>query len=75
MNASVISIGHTLATVMRIRVVLGNQYGQQVIRPASVEAELFCQIAGTKTLTKQLIEQVKALGYRVDVVPSEPTQL
>lgn len=63
------------ATAKEIRVVLGHQYGQQVVLPASPEAEIFCQIAGTKTLPQKLIGQIKALGYRVLVVPTQPEEL
>jgi hypothetical protein len=58
-----------------IKVVLANQYGQEVIKPASPEAELFCEIAGTKTLTRRLVDQIKRLGYRVEVLPTQPTEL
>lgn len=58
-----------------ISVVLDTQYGQQIVRPVCAKAEIFCQMAGTKTLTKPTIELIKALGYRVDVVPTQPTTL
>jgi hypothetical protein len=58
-----------------IQVVLIQRYGQEVIQPASPEAELFCEIAGTKTLTRRLVEQIKKLGYRVEVLPTQPKEL
>lgn len=58
-----------------IKVVLGQQYGQEVIKPASPEAEIFCDMANTKILTRRLVEQIKRLGYRVEVVPTEPKEL
>lgn len=58
-----------------IRVTLGQQYGQEVVRPACTKAEIFCQIAGTKTLTRQLVAQVKSLGYKVEVMPTQPKEL
>lgn len=58
-----------------IKVVLAQQYGQEVIRPVCPDAELFCEIAGTKTLTRRMIHQIKSLGYRVEVVPTEPKEL
>lgn len=58
-----------------IKVVLAQQYGQEVIRPVCPDAELFCEIAGTKTLTRRMVHQIKSLGYRVEVVPTEPKEL
>lgn len=43
-------------------------YGKPVYYPASFEAEQFAAIAGTKTLTEQVLAGVVALGYRVIVV-------
>lgn len=65
----------TVAEPKVIKVVIGQQYGQEVIKPASPEAEIFCEMANTKTLTRRLVEQVKRLGYRVEVVPTEPKEL
>lgn len=58
-----------------IKVVLGTQYGQEVIKPACPKAELFCEIAGTRTLTRRLVEQIKRLGYRVEVIQTQPKEL
>jgi len=58
-----------------ILVSIRKQYGQDVIHPESREAELFCEIAGTKTLTKPTIDRVKALGYKVTVMQTLPTEL
>lgn len=60
---------------LEIKVALGHQYGQEVIRPACEKAELFCQIAGTKTLTRKLVGQVKKLGYTVVVLQTLPKEL
>jgi hypothetical protein len=64
-----------IVTEKTIRVVLGHQYGQEVIHPVCEDAKTFCAIAGTKTLTRQLVANVKRLGYRVEVVPTEPLEL
>lgn len=61
--------------VTEIFVVIGHQYGQEVIRPACPTAEIFCEIARTKTLTRQLVEQIKRLGYTVKVQRTEPETL
>lgn len=54
---------------------LGTQYGQRVICPANNTAELFCRIAGTKTLTQRLVDDIKKLGYSVEVVQDLPKEL
>lgn len=60
---------------LEIKVVLANQYGQEIIKPACDKAEKFCMIAGTKTMTRALVSQVKSLGYKVTVVPTQPKEL
>lgn len=60
---------------MVVKVVLGTQYGQEVIRPVCEKAQAFCEIASTKTMTRRLVEQIKRLGYTVEVVPTQPTEL
>lgn len=61
--------------IRELKVTLGHQYGQEVIHPACDDSRMFCQIAGTKTMTRQLVDQVKVLGYRVAVVPTQPKEL
>lgn len=58
---------------MQINVRIVSQYGQQRIFPACHTAELFCSIAGAKTLTDSAIRDIKALGYTVNVVPIAQT--
>jgi hypothetical protein len=58
-----------------IKVTLGVQYGQQVVYPACERAEIFCQMVSQKTLTPRLIQLIKKLGYRVEVIPTEPKEL
>ena len=53
---------------MQINVRIVSQYGQQRIFPDCPTAELFCSIAGSKTLTDGAIRDIKALGYSVNVV-------
>jgi hypothetical protein len=52
-----------------IKVRITNKYGKELIYPMCQKAELFCSIAGAKTLTRSNIESIKALGFDVDVVP------
>lgn len=58
-----------------ILVSIRRQYGQDVVHPESREAEIFCEIAGTKTLTKPTIDRVKQLGYKVTVMQTLPIEL
>lgn len=53
--------------VIKVRIV--SQFGQERIFPVCEKAELFCKIAGAKTLTRDNIGHIKALGYSVEVVP------
>lgn len=56
---------------MEITVKLKDQYGVQTIVPVCAHAQLFADIAGTRTLTKPAIAAVKALGYHVKVQMEE----
>ncbi len=58
-----------------VLVKLASQYGQQVALPANEQAELFCQIAGIKTLTPRVRDLIKKLGYRIEVVQDLPKEL
>ena len=52
---------------MQITVEIKDQYGSQTIRPVCQTAQLFARIAGTNTLTRDTVQAIKALGYRVEV--------
>jgi hypothetical protein len=52
-------------STMEIKVKVCVEYGVQRVRPACVKADLFCSIAGSKTLTDAQIQAIKALGYAV----------
>lgn len=72
---------HPLATEgvttepMVVKVVFQHLYGTRVIRPVCDNGKKFAAIANTKTLTPQLVEQIKGLGYTVQVIPTEPKEL
>lgn len=51
-----------------LRVTVSRPYGREVIRPANALAETFCAIAGTTTLTPDMIRHIRALGYTVESV-------
>lgn len=54
-----------------ITVKIKDQYGQQTIVPVCRAAQIFAEIAGTKTLTSKTIQTIKALGYEVKVQQAE----
>lgn len=65
----------TINNKMEIKVQLRNQYGNRVCVPFCEKAKIFADIAGTKTLSITAINGIKALGYTVTVVPTEPSIL
>jgi hypothetical protein len=60
---------------MQIDVTIKTIYGAERIYPACNQARLFCEIAGTHTLTRLVIARIKQLGYTVHVLPSQPTEI
>ena len=53
----------------KIQVRVTTKYGKELIYPVCTKAELFAEIAGSTTLTRKVIDKIKALGYEVEVVP------
>jgi hypothetical protein len=51
-----------------LKVEVKNVYGVEKIYPRCDKSELFAQIAGTKTLTRESIELIRQLGYEFCVV-------
>lgn len=54
--------------MMEVYVKVVMHYGTERIYPACVQAEHFASIAGTKTLSRDNIAHIKALGFKVVVV-------
>ena len=52
---------------LTIKVKIKTVYGEERIYPVCDKAKAFASIAGTKTLTQQTINQVKALGYEIEI--------
>ena len=52
-----------------IKVRITSSYGKELIYPMCEKAELFCAIARAKSLTRNDIDRIKALGFDVEVVP------
>ena len=69
-----ISYPTTTEPTMQILVRIKDVYGNRTIYPVCPAAELFAQIAGTKTLPLWVIDKVKKLGYEI-VVEQEPVTL
>jgi len=46
-------------------------YGKKQVYPRCDKSKIFAQIAGTSTLTKQIVLRIKELGYKVLVVDKE----
>lgn len=53
------------STVIKIKII--GKYGNALAYPMNETAELFCRIAGRKTLTKKSLELIKKLGFTVEV--------
>jgi hypothetical protein len=53
---------------MSITIRKDKNYGNLVYYPACDRSTLFARIAGTKTLTAQTIDAIKAIGFEVKVV-------
>jgi hypothetical protein len=49
----------------QIMVIVRKVYGNPVIYPACDQSRTFAQLAGTKTLTLQALQKIKALGYEI----------
>lgn len=57
-----------MASSKQIKVAFKKDSGFDVIVPVCPIAKLFAQIAGTRALTKLVIADIQALGYKVNVV-------
>lgn len=54
---------------MKILVRLKEVYGKRHIYPVCDSAKLFAKIARTKTLTQSTIDDIKSLGYEIEIEP------
>lgn len=48
-----------------VTVTVRRVYGMPVIYPSDANARSFAAIAGTKTLTRQTVRQIKNLGFEI----------
>lgn len=58
---------------MSITVQIKNVYGNQVVYPVCETACTLARLAGHKTLTSYDIQQVKQLGYTINVEQEQAT--
>lgn len=56
---------------MIIQVEIKNVYGAEKIYPACTTSKLFADIAGTKTLTRGVLQTIKNLGYSIEIKQPE----
>ena len=57
---------------MKITVLIKNIYGEQKAYPHCETAKKFADLLGTKTLTRDALAKIKALGYELEAVfPSD----
>lgn len=53
--------------MMELVVKITKNFGVEAIYPVNQTAKTFAEIAGTKTLSRRLIDQAKSLGYSITV--------
>jgi hypothetical protein len=51
----------------KITIKIKNNYGQEVAYPVCEQAKLFAHLTNTKTLTREALQIIKALGYSIEV--------
>jgi len=56
---------------MDVTIQIKNNYGQDVAYPACSNAKLFAEIAGTKTLTKEVLQKIRRLGIGIKLPPQD----
>jgi hypothetical protein len=53
---------------MKIQVKITHPFGQERINPKCENASYFCKLLNQKSLTRNNIDYIKALGFEVEVV-------
>jgi hypothetical protein len=62
-----VSLINQWGTPMTIIVQIKTVYGNEAIYPVCDKARQFAALVGTKTLTRDAIAKIKALGYSIEV--------
>lgn len=57
-----------MITDTNIKIKYRRAYGNEFLEPLCETGKYFARLTGTKTLTRQAISIIKALGYTVEVV-------
>jgi hypothetical protein len=57
---------------MKITIRADKNYGVEVFYPADPAAEIFARIAGTKSLTRNTLRDIAALGYQIEIEQTTP---
>jgi len=52
---------------VQIQVQIKTVYGKEAIYPVCEQGKLFAALTGTKTLSRQNLEMIKALGFEIVV--------
>ena len=60
---------------MQINIEIKNQWGKPVAYPACAAAQKFAAIAKTETLTAETLKLIASLGYQVEVVQPDLSDL
>lgn len=60
---------------MKIIIDRSTQYGAVVYKPVCETAHRLAQLAGTKTLTPQAIQIIRALGYQIELAEPLPLEV
>ena len=55
----------------QITIQVRNVYGNETIYPACTTSAFFCRLAGTKTITAEMMRVIRAQGY--DIAVEAPT--
>jgi hypothetical protein len=51
----------------QITVEVKNVYGNETVYPVCGTAKFFAQLAGTKSLTRDMLRAIKAMGFEITV--------
>jgi len=57
---------------MKIIIRVDKNYGIETAYPACDRAQIFARIAGTKTLTRNTLRDIDALGYQIEIEQTMP---
>ena len=57
---------------MKITIRIDKNYGIETAYPVCDRAQLFARIAGTKTLTRNTLRDIDALGYQIEIEQTAP---